>query len=33
MLHHDGKKFNNDLGRRSDEDLSLAALLSIADGH
>jgi hypothetical protein len=32
VLLHDGQELDNDLGGRSDEDLSLASLLGIVDG-
>lgn len=31
MLLHDREETDNDLGRRSDEDLSLSSLLCVAD--
>ena len=32
MPLHDTKELDNNLGRRSDEDLSLSGLLSVVDG-
>jgi hypothetical protein len=32
VLLHDAQELNNDLGRWSDEDLTLSALLGVVDG-
>lgn len=32
MLLHDREELDNDLGRRADQDLALAALLGVVDG-
>lgn len=32
MLLHDGQEFDDDLGRRADENLALARLLGVVDG-
>ena len=32
MLLHDREELDNDLGRRTDQDLALAALLGVVDG-
>lgn len=32
MLLHDAQELDDDLGRRTDEDLALASLLSVVDG-
>ena len=32
MLLHDRKELDDDLGRRTDQDLTLAALLGVVDG-